>query len=196
MQSPSKHELRKRYRERRINLSADEYQVLNSRLMEQIHRLNMTRFSTVHLFLPIEGNREPDTYAIAEWLRRAHPDIRLILSRTDPVASEMLHFIWDDTTVLKHNHWGIPEPENGIAVSSLEIDAAFVPLLAFDVRGNRVGYGKGFYDRFLAECRPETVKMGLSLFEAEPVISDINAFDIPLDCCITPQQIWEFNTAP
>ncbi|GGC25423.1 5-formyltetrahydrofolate cyclo-ligase [Parapedobacter defluvii] len=196
MQSPGKQELRKRYREKRINLSTEDFLLLNQRLLEQVHRLDMAGFSTVHLFLPIEGNREPDTYAVAEWLRHTYPHIRLVLSRTDRITHGMHHFIWAEDTLLKENHWGIPEPENGTAVSAQEIDAVFVPLLAFDIRGNRVGYGKGFYDRFLAECGPATTKIGLSLFEAEPAIGDTDVYDIPLDCCVTPQQIWDFNTIP
>lgn len=164
--------------------------------MEQVRQVDMGRFKTTHLFLPIEGNREPDTYVIAEWLRQAYPLMRLVLSKVDRVAHRMLHFIWDDTTVLEVNHWGIPEPEKGTTVSAQEVDAVFVPLLAFDTRGNRVGYGKGFYDRFLAECGPGTAKIGLSLFEAVENISDISAYDIPLDMCITPSRIWSFNTVP
>jgi 5-formyltetrahydrofolate cyclo-ligase len=49
----------------------------------------------------------------------------------------------------------------------------FVPLLAFDKKGNRVGYGKGFYDAFLSKCKPETIKIGLSFFEAEETIDDV-----------------------
>lgn len=164
--------------------------------MAQVRKWDASGFSTTHIFLPIEGNREPDTYAVAEWLRHTYPHMRLILSRTDRVNHRMHHVIWDDATVLKQNHWGIPEPQNGQTVSSGEIDAVLIPLLAFDIHGNRVGYGKGFYDRFLAECRPETIKTGLSLFDAEPAITGVDAFDIPLDYCITPQQIWRFNTAP
>src|SRR5690606_891692 len=114
MQSTSKHELRKRYREKRINLSTDEIHVLNTQSTEQVRRLEMANYATVHLFLPIEGNREPDTYVIAEWLRHTYPHIRLVLSRTDRKAHRMLHFVWDQTTVLKINHWGIPEPEAGL----------------------------------------------------------------------------------
>ena len=67
-----------------------------------------------------------------------------------------------------------------------------VPLLGFDERGHRVGYGKGFYDRFLAECNPKIQKIGLSLFEPVAQIDDTSDFDIPLDACITPNRIWYF----
>ncbi len=164
--------------------------------MDRIRQLDPNGWSTVHLFLPIAGNREPDTYAVATWLRQTYPHIQLVLSKTDLSNHGMRHVVWDENTVLKENHWGIPEPEAGASISSQAIDAVFVPLLAFDRHGNRVGYGKGFYDRFLAECRPAAVKVGLSLFEAESAISDIDPHDIPLDRCVTPHRIWFFNTAP
>jgi 5-formyltetrahydrofolate cyclo-ligase len=68
----------------------------------------------------------------------------------------------------------------------------FVPLLAFDKQGNRVGYGKGFYDRFLANCKPETIKIGLSFFEVENEIADVFNNDIELDYCVTPNKIYTF----
>lgn len=151
---------------------------------------------TIHLFLPIAGNHEPDTYAIADWLRQQYPYIRLVLSKTVRGDNSMTHYVWEADTTLALNHWGIPEPDSGTAVPPTEIDAVFVPLLAFDKYGNRVGYGKGFYDRFLAECPTTTLKIGISLFDAVEEISDVSPYDIPLDKCITPARIWAFNTAP
>lgn len=196
MQSQNKQDLRKIYREKRLSLSPAQFQTLNHELLDQVQKVDFSAFSTVHLFLPIQGNREPDTYAIAEWLRQHHKHPQLVLSRTNPTLRRMEHVIWDETTLLKENKWGIPEPQNGTPIPSLAIDAVLVPLLAFDIHGNRVGYGKGFYDRFLAECPPTTVKIGLSLFDAGPAIADVDPFDIALDQCITPHRIWHFNTAP
>ena len=68
----------------------------------------------------------------------------------------------------------------------------FVPLLAFDEKGNRVGYGKGFYDQFLSKCQPETIKIGLSFFESETLISDTLSTDIQLDYCVTPTKVYNF----
>ena len=68
----------------------------------------------------------------------------------------------------------------------------FVPLLAFDEKGNRVGYGKGFYDKFLAECKPEILKIGVSFFEPENIIPDVLNTDIQLDLCITPTKVYNF----
>jgi 5-formyltetrahydrofolate cyclo-ligase len=64
----------------------------------------------------------------------------------------------------------------------------------FDRRGFRVGYGKGFYDKFLSECRADCLKIGLSYFEPIDEISDAQNFDVRLDCCITPKEIFTAET--
>ena len=68
----------------------------------------------------------------------------------------------------------------------------FVPLLAYDKQGNRVGYGKGFYDNFLSKCKPETIKIGLSFFPPEDKIDDVFESDVKLNFCVTDSQIFEF----
>ena len=80
-----------------------------------------------------------------------------------------------------------------INIENSKIDVVFVPLLCFDKQGHRVGYGKGFYDNFLHDCNTETIKIGLSLFEAEDHIQDIHENDIALDYCITPKKIYQFH---
>jgi 5-formyltetrahydrofolate cyclo-ligase len=64
-----------------------------------------------------------------------------------------------------------------------------------DSTGHRIGYGKGYYDRFLRTCRPECKKIGLSFFEVmEETIADAGEHDIPLDACITPTQLVQFTS--
>ena len=106
----------------------------------------------------------------------------------------MQHFLLTESTKIKPNIWGIPEPVSGIAVSSELLEVVFVPLVAFDRSGHRVGYGKGCYDRFLAQCSEDTLKVGLSYF---PALSE-NSFhtestDIPLNYVITPDKIYSFT---
>src|SRR5690606_25517241 len=144
MHMPTKYELRRIYREKRILMSAVELGRLNELLLNQVKQLSVEAFRTIHLFLPIAGNHEPDTYAIANWLRTEHPHIRLAISKSNPATSTMTSLLWEENTLLIENQWKIPEPEYGQTIEASEIDALFVPLLAFDRKGNRVGYGKGF----------------------------------------------------
>jgi 5-formyltetrahydrofolate cyclo-ligase len=104
----------------------------------------------------------------------------------------MLHFLLTDNTRIKKNEYNIPEPVDGLEVPATKIDVVFVPLLAFDKKGHRVGYGKGFYDKFLSECKPETIKIGLSFFEPEELISDVFEGDILLNYGVTPNTIYSF----
>lgn len=179
-----------------MGLLPQEFKRLNDQLMVQVQALDMPRLPTVHIFLPIAGNKEPDTYAVAKWLRNRYPGIRLVLPKTERNSQRMEHIIWDTETTLARNHWGIPEPEQGATILPQEIDVVFLPLLVFDEQGNRIGYGKGFYDRFLAECLPTARKIGLSLFEAVETISDVSSHDVVMDMCVTPTRIWSFSTAP
>jgi 5-formyltetrahydrofolate cyclo-ligase len=104
----------------------------------------------------------------------------------------MSHYLLTDSTKIKKNKWNIPEPIDGISITPEQVDVVFIPLLAFDTLGNRVGYGKGFYDKFLATCRPETIKIGLSFFEGTEGIIDVFENDISLDYCVTPKSIYTF----
>ena len=106
--------------------------------------------------------------------------------------SILKHYLLTDSTSLQKNRWNVPEPVDGLEVPLSKIDVVFVPLMAFDRKGNRVGYGKGFYDRFLSQCRSGVKKIGLSLFEAEEAIADVSNNDIALDYCITPDKIYSF----
>ena len=95
--------------------------------------------------------------------------------------------MFDRKTKLKVNSYGIPEPINGIEIDAEKIDLVFVPLLISDEKKYRVGYGKGFYDRFLAECRIDVKTIGLNFFKPIDCVEDVNEFDIPLNQVIYPK---------
>jgi len=119
-------------------------------------------------------------------------DKNIVISRSDFETREMTHFLLTDNTRIVVNLYGIPEPSGGIEIAPEKIDVVFVPLLCFDETGNRVGYGKGFYDKFLASCRQETLKIGLSFFEAVEPWEDVFESDVKLDFCVTPDKVYEF----
>ena len=143
-----------------------------------------------HVFLSIMEKKEIDTEFILHLL--AGKDKEIVVSKSDFESLNMSHFLLTDSTKFQKNQYGIPEPVNGLDVPVSKINVVFVPLLAFDTDGNRVGYGKGFYDKFLAECKPETIKIGLSFFEAEDSIDAVFENVVKLDFCITPKTSYEF----
>ncbi|MFS4415857.1 5-formyltetrahydrofolate cyclo-ligase [Maribacter sp. 2307ULW6-5] len=141
-----------------------------------------------HIFLSIPSKNEPDTAYLLSILQGKDKDV--VVPKME--GNELEHYLLTDNTLLKANPWGVPEPQNGLRVTAQQLDVVFVPLLAFDQKGHRVGYGKGFYDRFLKACRKDVIKVGLSLYPPEKAITDSNAEDVRLDFCVTPEKIYTF----
>jgi 5-formyltetrahydrofolate cyclo-ligase len=187
----NKKELRSKYKSLRNELSQEEVAAKSLSIANRILLLDVWNKTYYHLFLTIEEQKEIDTEFILHVL--AGKDKEVVVSKSDFETFEMSHFLLTDNTKFKTNHYNIPEPINGLEVPVEKIEVVFVPLLAFDCKGNRVGYGKGFYDKFLVKCQPETIKIGLSFFEAEEMISDVSQSDIALDFCITPEKTYFFN---
>ncbi|MDR2222546.1 MAG: 5-formyltetrahydrofolate cyclo-ligase [Flavobacteriaceae bacterium] len=186
-----KKSLRALYKEKREALSLEQIDDLSLDIANSSLQLPIWDKSNYHLFLSIESKKEVDTSYIMQIL--SGKDKNIIVSRTDFETNSMRHFLMTDNTTFKVSSYGIPEPVDGFEVQPTQIDVVFVPLLAFDTKGNRIGYGKGFYDRFLQECKPDVVKIGISFFEAEREdINDVFEQDIPLDYCITPTQVYTF----
>jgi 5-formyltetrahydrofolate cyclo-ligase len=186
--------IRKTFLERRKNLSRSQYWTLNEKVVEQVAHINWAQFKTAHLFMPITDNKEVDTFSILEHFKEHEPNLRVVIPRTNFEKIEMENILFDPIyTILGRNKYGIPEPIHGRVIHPHDIDVVIMPLLAFDQEGNRVGYGKGFYDRFLDECRPDVKRIGLSFFAPVEKVDDVNEFDKRLDACITPDRIWEFE---
>lgn len=185
--------MRKMYLEKRKNLSGSFYWFLNDKLVDQVKKINWGQYKLVHIFMPIAQHKEVDTFSILHYFKEEEPGLQIVIPRTNFEKFEMQNILFDPVyTILGRNQYGIPEPIHGKIIPSVQIDVVLIPLLAFDQNGNRVGYGKGFYDRFLAQCQPDVEKIGLSFFEPVDELIDTNEFDIRLDACITPDKIWEF----
>mgnify|MGYP000676877866 CR=1 FL=1 len=186
----TKNELRIQYKALRKNLSEAEIEEKSLAIANGVLALDIWNKTYFHVFLPIEEQKEVNTEFVLHLL--SGKDKEIIISKSDFTTRKMTHFLLTDNTKIKKNEYNIPEPVDGIELPSSKIEVVFVPLLAFDNVGNRVGYGKGFYDQFLSECKPETIKIGLSFFEAENVISDVFEKDVRLDFCITPKKCYRF----
>lgn len=193
----SKNALRRHYLSLRKEMEESEWVKRNQRILDQIMHLDIPALHNpqpyVHIYLAITKNREPDTHHIAAALNEKNPTIQWVISKTDMVNARLYHFLWDAENLVEENAWGIPEPVGGIRVDEKQLDVIFVPLIVADHNGHRVGYGKGFYDRFLSQCRPDALKIGISLFELVDEIADPLPTDIPLDACITPKGTYWFN---
>jgi len=193
MKLNTKTELRERFKELRRQLSAEDEDAFNAKLLLQFQQFIWQGLSYIHVFLPIKKFKEPNTLMLINWLSENYPEIQLVISKSDLKTNVMDHYLWDKDQILELNKWGIEEPQGGKVILPHQIDGVIIPLLAFDKRGERIGYGKGFYDRFLSACRPDCLKIGLSFFEPIDKIEDTDPTDIALDYCITSQKTWKFK---
>ena len=185
-----KNEIRLKYKELRRSLSENQIEELSLAIANEVLLLPIWEKTYFHIYLPIEEQKEVNTEYILHLL--SGKDKEICISKSDFETRKMTSILLTDSTKIKKNNYNIPEPVDGIEVPSNKIEVVFIPLLAFDKKGNRVGYGKGFYDKFLAECHPNTIKIGLSFFEPEELISDVTTSDILLNYCVTPNKVFKF----
>ncbi|MFZ4670803.1 MAG: 5-formyltetrahydrofolate cyclo-ligase [Flavobacterium sp.] len=194
----NKKDLRKKYKELRQQLSEAEVEekslAIANRLLQSDFTLNGRQVwdnTYFHLYITIEEHKEIDTEFILQIL--AGKDKEIVVAKSNFETLEMTNYLLTDNTKFQKNGYNIYEPVDGIEVPHSKIDVVFVPLLAYDKKGNRVGYGKGFYDKFLSKCREDVIKIGLSFFEPEEVVEDVNETDIRLDYCVTPISVYDFQ---
>ena len=182
--------LRKKAKAERQKLSQEEIEDKSLAIANQLLRMDIWDKLYYHLFLTIEEQKEINTEYILQIL--AGKDKEIVISKCNFKSLSMTHFLLTDNTKIKKNSYNVPEPVDGLEVPDAKIDVVFVPLLAYDKQGNRVGYGKGFYDNFLNKCKPETIKIGLSFFPPEEKIDDVSESDVKLDFCVTPEGVISF----
>jgi 5-formyltetrahydrofolate cyclo-ligase len=185
----TKIQIRKLYQNKRDKLSVSEIHKLSISISNGCLKIPIWHMENFHIFLSLSNKNEIETSSLLSVIMGK--DKQVIVPRI--IKSKLLeHVLLTDQTVLRTNSFRIPEPQNGIIISPKIIDVVFIPLYVFDLKGNRVGYGGGYYDRFLKECRKDTVKVGLSLFEPINLIQDISELDIKLDYAVTPDSIFSF----
>ncbi len=187
----NKDTIRKKYKNLRAKLNQTQIDTFSLDIANQLLQLPVWEYSFYHLFLSIEKQKEINTDYILHILQGKDKNVVLSISNFEDTS--LTNVLLTDTTKLVLNSWGIPEPVDGIAIPEEKIQVVFVPLLAYDLLGNRVGYGKGFYDTFLARCSSETIKIGVSFFDPENKIDDVSPRDISLDYCITPTKMYTFK---
>lgn len=188
----TKKELRNRYKILRSELNEELRDELSMKIANKSLELPIWSNTTYHLFLSIERLLEVDTMYLMQILHGK--DKNIVVSKTDFDTHRMHHYLLTDATKIRVSKFGIPEPVEGFEIDPKQIEVVFIPLLAYDKSGNRVGYGKGFYDQFLAECPSNTLKIGISFFEPEDIISDIHESDIRLNYCVHPNGILKFDS--
>jgi 5-formyltetrahydrofolate cyclo-ligase len=186
-------ELRKIYKAKRKMLSLEEVEKMNDLILIHFQKITLPFINCVHTYLASLKLAEVDAAKVVRFLQFQNPELKVVVPKIDVRSGNIDHLHFSDTSELIENAFGIDEPKTGEKVSAAEIDVILVPLLAFDKKGFRVGYGKGFYDKFLFQCRIDAIKIGLSFFDPVDEIEDVNPFDIPLNYCVTPKRLFTFS---
>ena len=181
--------LRSHYKKKRFSLTKQEVDHLSQRVCKQLDNLNIWKLKHYHIFISISKYNELDTSSIINKLKSE----KKIIIVPKISNNELVHIAINDQTEFSINEYGIKEPNNGNHFIIENLDLIFIPLLAFDLEGHRVGYGKGYYDRFLKLTNKSSLKIGLSFFDPINKIQDIDDNDVKLDYCITPTQIHKFD---
>ena len=181
--------LRSLYKKKRLSLTKQEVDHLSQRVFKQLDKLSIWRLKHYHIFISISKYNELDTSSIINKLKSE----KKIIIVPKISNNELVHIAINDQTEFSINEYGIKEPNNGNHFIIENLDLIFIPLLAFDLEGHRVGYGKGYYDRFLKLTNKSSLKIGLSFFDPINKIQDIDDNDVKLDYCITPTQIHKFD---
>jgi 5-formyltetrahydrofolate cyclo-ligase len=189
-----KSELRKVYLEKRRSLSAGEVARMSSLIAERFfNEVGLAAVKTLHTFIRIAKFNEFDTSMIYYRIWHERRGIATCAPVVNPTSGELESYYFDAEDEFVENDWGIREPIGTEKADTQEIDLVIAPLLCFAAMGHRVGYGKGYYDRFLARCRQDCLKVGVSLFSPIETIDDIHEEDIALDLCITPDRTYRFS---
>lgn len=189
--SSEKELIRKKYKQKRKSLSAEEVNRLSEAILLQFKNWLKLKpeINHFHIFLPIIRQNEVNTLLIRDFLFEQGRSVYTSILRPDQFAMDTVKVY--PQTKYKIDSLGIPSPLESEVASAKDLQLVLIPLLAFDLKGNRIGYGKGFYDKFLSDLNPQVIKMGLSFF---PPLDSIFAesHDIPLDYCITGEKVFTF----
>lgn len=189
-----KNELRKIYLNKQETILPAERKAKSTQIANLFFQyFDWREINVLHCFLPIEKFNEIDTELIFEKIWREFPKTKTVVPRVNFQTEEIESLAFKNETRLIKNQWQIDEPSEGKMYDVGKVDMVIVPLLCFDKRGFRVGYGKGFYDKFLKNCRVGCLKIGLSYFDPVGVILDAREFDVKLDFCVTTEKIVDFK---
>ena len=188
----NKQVLRDLYLEKRLTLIQTEYEKRNQLLLQ--HGITFlkdhSQLRKCHIFMTIKDKKEADTLPIIQWLQSSSDHqvyVPKISGRNSLSHYELLH-----ETELRKNKWGILEPVDSNTIDPSELNLVFLPLISFDLKGQRIGYGAGYYDRFLMSINKNCVKVGLSITPPLDNIDYSEKHDIPLDFCISHSGLYTF----
>jgi 5-formyltetrahydrofolate cyclo-ligase len=186
-----KQEARTLFLSRRKMLNPVEIQQFSEQIAHQfLQEIDLTSVRTIHCFLPIATHHEVDTIVLLRQIKNKYPSIQFLIPCLENNEMKTLEYNLDMELTL--GLFNVPEPAHKVYTDSTP-DLVITPLIAYDQKGYRAGYGGGYYDKYFANKPANMLKIGLSFFESVDVLEDTDMFDVPLDFCVTPTTIYEFQ---
>lgn len=187
----TKSELRALYRSKRKELSSEAVNDISLQILENLKAMNIWGNSVFHIFMPILNQNEINTLPIINYLFKINK--KVVIPKVE--GDKMLNCLIDKNTELIVGKFNVPEPKYFQLIDSKYIEVVFLPMMICDKKGNRVGYGGGYYDRFLEKLQPNVLKIGINFFPPVSEISDVESTDIPLDYCVTGEEMLSFGSS-
>lgn len=184
-----KQEARQFFKTQRNHLTHEMLRQKATSIMENLKKMPLWHFFYYHTFLTIDAQKEIPTQFLIHELWNLGKKVIVPKMKSN---EELSHFLLTPDTLIQKNKWNIPEPVNAQKIGVESLNVVFVPMLGFDLEGHRVGYGKGFYDRFLAGFKQDVVTVGLCPFDPILKISDTTKLDVPLQYVVTPGCVFRF----
>lgn len=183
-----KRDLRQIFRNKRSKLSSQELSDASVRIFEQIKTAKLIEGKLVMLYMSSQNHQELPTEVMFSLSDHYNVCVPKVINKNGGMGA----VVWSKDMPASTNEWGIKEPLSDTYIAPEKIDTVVIPLMCFDKAGHRVGFGKGYYDRFLGRCSKEVKTIGLSYFEPVDKITDVETTDIPLDVVITPKKVYRF----
>lgn len=194
--------LRQQIRAARQALTASEQQQAASQLLQHLPALpQLQQAQRVAIYL--SNDAELDTTPLIKWLWQQGKQVYLpVLHLFCPGFLTFQQYT--PTTGMRPNRFGIAEPVPDVSqlCPLAALDVMFLPLVAFDAAGNRLGMGGGFYDRTLAclmqqptaDTGPQLIGLAHNCQQVAAV--PVESWDVPLQQILTPAKLWQFGKPP
>ncbi|RPH34294.1 MAG: 5-formyltetrahydrofolate cyclo-ligase [Bacteroidales bacterium] len=176
-----KKELRKQIKEKKKNFSPEDAAVHSEKIFSQLESL--TQFQRAEVVLAYWSL--PDEVSTHNFIQKWASKKRIVLPIVIGDTLELRAFNGLKNLVTS-NSFGIQEPKTEELINPHVVDFAIIPGVAFDKKGNRLGRGKGFYDRFLKQTTAYKVAVGFDFQIIDNV--PVSSFDVPMDIVLSTKK--------
>lgn len=186
----NKEKLRTKGFKLRSSFSKKKIEDLSFRITQNLIKNFNFNDKNVHLYYPINGKNEVNTWLLHEQIKHSST----LFTSTIVKNTENWDCIsFPKTSPFKLTSFNVPVPVEYEFSNWSNIEIIIIPLIVFDNLGNRLGYGKGIYDKILSHLDPKCLKIGISILEISNEKIDNQEHDIPLHFIQTASRLHDFS---